>query len=174
MNLADIGLYKATIQDWGLDRAGKAKKGNLQWWARVRVTAQADNPDDEEDGFSELDNPFTRYIRLTFTDKAFDIGMKQLQTLGYDRLNFNDLDKSQSTDPFNFKGVEFVAYCDHDQYLGRTVEKWNVAKSRPKPLPANDIAFLNEKFGGRIREFNQTGDKFYDEKARETSTMRDA
>ena len=146
--LPNEGLYRAVVVSGSLDRAGKDQKGTYQYVIKSRITERAVNGEDDKDGFESVDE-FTRYIRLSFSDRANKITFDQLTRLGFDGKSFRDL---KDWDP---AGVEFLAWCKHEEYNGRTSDKWSVSKPPRPELADDDVEQLDNLFGAALAEYQQ-------------------
>ncbi|MBM4069183.1 MAG: hypothetical protein FJ271_09600 [Planctomycetes bacterium] len=78
--------------------------------------------------------------------------MSNVQSLGYDRDDLRGLDPDEPN-AFNFEGKEFFASCKHDEYLGKTNEKWSLFK--PRKLGKDRFLALSERFSGVVKQLQQ-------------------
>lgn len=99
--------------------------------------------------------PFERTMFLTITDKTVDWIMETLRAIGFMGKSFTELD-TQQPNHHSFAGVEVDAWCKHDEYDGKTREKWNISRgagaSLPKPSDRSSLRKLDALYGSYLQK----------------------
>ena len=145
--LYDRGLYRVRIDNQQL---GESQNGNPQIVLTFTPLGQYDMKDN-----SLFTCPSeARSAFMTITDNTIDFILETLRHLGFQGNSFAQLDPD-TTGFHDFRGVECDAYCKHDEYEGKTKEKWNISRGKVtlnvKPLEKKDLRALDAKFGKKLK-----------------------
>lgn len=147
----DEGRFRVRIVD---QQFGENKKGNPE----LQLIAQPIgyyNQGDEE--FTPAYFQWPRTIFLTLTEGTLGTPdnpgwvMQTLKFLGFSGTSFSALDPN-ADNAHKFAGLEVDALCKHDEYDGKTREKWSILKpggSRPQigKIEKKSVRQLDAKFG---------------------------
>jgi hypothetical protein len=144
--LYDPGLYRVRIENQQL---GETTNGNPQFVLTFTPLGEHDLKDNTLLACPSL----PRSAFMTITDNTVDFVLETLRHLGFQGTSFAQLDPS--TEAFHdFKGIECDAYCKHEEYDGKTKEKWNISRGKGsvnvKPLEKKSIRALDAKFGKKL------------------------
>lgn len=130
----DKGVYRAKVKSQAI---GESKNGTPQWILKFDILGKVHNGH-----LVECDN-YERTIYCSLTEKGIPYILEDVKRLcevgGVEFVlpRFECLD--ERTEGFlDLRGVEFDAYCKHEEYQGKTRERWSVAKfdSKPSSTPA--------------------------------------
>jgi hypothetical protein len=138
------GVYKVRVTAWGWSETGS---GNARFWMSFHVLGKADRDNLKADPTPCAPGTGSWSITLASEDNVAWL-ISNVQSLGYDGHDLRALDPDEP-DAFNFEGKEFFASCKHDEYMGRTSEKWSLYKSRK--LSKDRFLALNERFGPAVK-----------------------
>lgn len=140
------GIYKGRVTDWAITQA---QTGNKQLAFKFQITGKVDEafPDGELIPCS----PDERTIYRAITDKTFDWVIQDLEHLGYDKNGFVYIDRNHP-EAHDFTGAEVTVRCKHDNYEGKTKEKWEFAwggggGGELKAIESGEIKKLDAMFG---------------------------
>jgi hypothetical protein len=87
-----------------------------------------------------------RFIAFYFTEKAAKNSMESLVELGFDKPGFQYFDPTFQGF-HDFTGVEFDAYCKHEEYNGVPREKWQKSFNKPaEPADKDELRKLNSLY----------------------------
>jgi hypothetical protein len=96
-----------------------------------------------------LDTGKNRFIPFYFSEKTAERSLSDLKELGFDKPGFQYLDPS--IEGFHdFAGVEFEAYCKHEEYQGEAKEKWQKSFYKSEPADKDKLRSLNSMFGSYL------------------------
>lgn len=87
-----------------------------------------------------------RFIAFYFTEKAAKNSMDALIELGFDKPGFQYFDPTFQGF-HDFTGVEFDAYCKHEEYNGEPKEKWQKSFHKSvEPADKDEVRKLNSLY----------------------------
>lgn len=124
---------------------GKTSNGNAQIALKVLVISH-------EDG-----EPCTQYERTIYrviTEKTIPYVVEDLRALGYSRDSFRFIDPNDPNH-HSFAGQQITAFCSHQEYQGKTNERWSVYTGGGaldvKPLESSEARKLDALFGKALK-----------------------
>lgn len=126
------GVYRAKVKSQTI---GESKSGSPQWLCRFEILGKVQNGH-----LGECEN-YERTLYCSLTEKGIPFLLEDVRRLcevgGVEFVlpRFECLD--ERTEGFlDLRGVEFNAYCKHEEYKGATKERWSIAKYDSKPQAA--------------------------------------
>lgn len=127
--LRNPGVYIGKIKNW---YRGVSQNGSAYIEFVVFVTER----ETEEGEREKLETPFSVPVTRYMTPGALPITAADLAYLGYTDGDPAKLDRDHPQ-AFNFRDKEVYVRCDHDEYQGKTREKWNLQR-RKRPATAEE------------------------------------
>lgn len=136
-----------------------AKSGNEQFWIQVEPIGQINPADPESPDLLRCPQGKTRTIYRAITDKTIDWIKRDLEYLMERSGKSGGIGGFEYLDPntpgyVDFTNAEVEATCDHEDYQGKTQERWNLASGtgmQAKPLEEKSVRKLNAMFGKELR-----------------------
>lgn len=142
---ANGAVFKGRVAKWGLTKS--KNKGTEQFFVTFTVLAQIQDGDEADCPTSD------QTIYRPITDNTIDFIVEDLKHLGFTGTDFTMLEP-ESPNAHDFAGVEFLAKCSHEEYQGKTNERWSFAwggGEAPK-LEASAVSKLNQRFGAKLKQ----------------------
>ena len=148
------GVYRGRVTRWGL---GKARTGTYQLEMSVDVIEEAKDQDDLAAGYKPLTKVLKRtlFMPITAGTKAFVLA--DLAFIGFDKKTLASAYLIPGTPAsFDFAGKEFPVQCKHDEYNGKTNEKWRICrrKETASGMAREDISQFDSLFANDEDEGN--------------------
>lgn len=97
---------------------------------------------------------FERAVFKYITENTVDYVVQDLEKLGYDRGNFDELD-STHPNAFPFVGLEINVYLEYETYQGKEKERWNFSRDgglKNTPMEKSEAAKVNAMFAAKLRK----------------------
>lgn len=136
---------------------GKSKnKGTPEFSMRILILGKVnvENPDGDLVRCDQNE----RYIFIYITEGTAEFVIDDLARIGYDKPSFKFLN-SGVPGHFDFTNREFEAFCEHEEYEGKTKEKWRIAKPRnhieSAPLDDKEVRQLDSLFGKQLAKLGK-------------------
>lgn len=100
---------------------------------------------------------FDRSIFRAITSETIEYVVQDLRQLGYPHDDFDHLDED-SPNRHDFGSPEIVVSCKHEEYQGKTQERWSLAGEgyKPKALEKTEVKKLNALFGKSFKSAKAT------------------
>lgn len=138
----DKGRYLAEVVELGFQ---VASSGNPMIVLSVKPYAKIEGQGEGET-FDEVADIYHRTIRLAVIDKTQDMVLAKLRYAGFQGTDFTEL---------NLIGAVVRCTCNHDEYEGKQVEKWDLAlpprERQPVKNEPNLALKLNALFGKKLQ-----------------------
>lgn len=147
--LTTPGIYQGTITAWGLQSAGT---GTPQWVLTVTVTHRAKNDDDLDAGWDTLPQPLRRRVFNAITTNTVDRVIDEAKSIGFTSTDPRDLDPRLGSNPHNFGGTIIKLSCTHDEYMGKTKERWQLSRRVDNKMTAEAVEQFAALFGDAFKE----------------------
>ena len=140
----DPGQYRAVIKDVCLASSKEKKTPYVQ--IIVIPKAMVNMSDQSE---MEIPNDYEREVKLWLTDATAERTCEDLRRIGFVGNAFDDIDSGPHHDAL--VGKEIQVRCEHEEYEGKTFEKFYLSTSggmiARAPLDNNGVRKLNALFG---------------------------
>jgi hypothetical protein len=151
--MIEEGDYRARVEDYGVSPADSGGQ-HPTVFIKFRLTGRY------ADGgvLEEYPASFRHYFKAV-TDKTYQWVLQDLKKVGYDREKLEGFDPEAPGAPDLFSR-EFDVYCTHEEYEGRTKERWSVGR-RPGPrkrVGRDVLADLDARFGRKKKSGPRSGD----------------
>lgn len=128
-------------------------KGTPQFSLRVAIAGKVNPLAPTGDLIAVESGERTLYMYIT--EGTAERLCEDLQRIGFDKDSFKFLNPANENF-HNFCGVEFEAYCKHEEYEGKTNEKWSIAFDRnaatAEPLEDKEVRKLDNLFGKFLKK----------------------
>lgn len=156
----DKGRYIAEVtnQELSETKGSGAKGPQPQFVLTFRPLGMRDlhNPGGELIACDEYERSIFRVIN----DKTIEYVLEDLEALGFEGTSFDQLSQSHPN-CYSFVGKEIEVSCQHEEYQGKTVERWSLAKNGggfiPKKLDSQSAKKLDAMFGQKLKgKFGKT------------------
>lgn len=143
------GKYKGRIVKWGL--AESKEKKTPQFFCSCEILGEIDR----DESFSPIDDAEERTVFRAITSGTIDYVIKDLQTLGWNGTDFNELSPDHPN-AFDLTGKEVELRCSHEMYKDKDRERWEFAFSgggelNLTQLDKKGISALNALFGNKLK-----------------------
>lgn len=153
------GKYKVEIVGQALTENAR---GNAEFQLQLKPLAYID----PKAGETELGFDYTRTQYMSLTPATVGTPEKPgwvietLASLGFNGTSFGQLD-AEHKDHISFVGMTLEAICAHEEYQGKTKEKWNILRPGGntrdvKPIEKKNMRTLDNKFGKVLKAFAGT------------------
>lgn len=143
------GQYRGTIISQAL---GESNTGTPQFVFRFTVDARV-NAGQE---YATQEGERTCYIYLN--DKTMEFATRDIRSLGFDKNSLRYLDPTVAGF-HDFVGTSVQMFCKHEEYQGKTREKWNISNPREfdvKPVEQSKLRNLDNLFGRAMKASGAT------------------
>ena len=139
------GLYKGKIVKWGLAES-KAKK-TPQIFYTILIESETD------DKGAEYECPSNeRTVYRALTESTVDWVLEELAKLGFSGTSFAQLDPAHAQ-AHDFTGTEVVVKCKHEEYNGKTQERFEfqLGGGGPAQMEQSATKKLDSMFGAKLK-----------------------
>lgn len=133
--LVEQGRYRAVICDHGLTQTSTGKDQVVITFSLCGMI-DATTPGDLRPA-----PDCNRSIFKVLTDKSIEYVMQDLRSIGWEGTSFAELDHENS-DVANLIGKEIDVLCTHEEYQGKTQERWSLAGRGAAAIKAADSATI--------------------------------
>lgn len=127
-----------------------SKKGTPQFSVTFEIVDALD-PGGNPIGVTQT---YERSVFLYLTEKAMEIALDALKTLGFNKASLKFLDPN-NVGFCDFTGKEVELYCKHEEYEGDERERWSINSPREakvsKPVDSADLRKLDALFGKALK-----------------------
>jgi hypothetical protein len=142
---ANGGRFKGRVTKWGLTPS--SSKGTEQFYVTALLVCQIQDGEEVHCPGGEVT------VFRAITDNTIDYVVEDLKNLGFTGTDWSAL-LPDAPNAHSFEGVEVPLRCKHEEYKGKTQERWEFGfrDGTLKELDSTGVSKLNSRFGAKLKQ----------------------